>query len=83
MIDFVLSGITEAGTDLTPFISVAIDTVFFENGTPDGRGVIYLSDLNTAIAAVPGTEGFIMTSPTGNIPLALGELPQLGTVTLS
>ncbi|EPQ6910163.1 baseplate J/gp47 family protein [Citrobacter freundii] len=83
VIDFVLSGITEAGTDLTPFISVAIDTVFFENGTPDGRGVIYLSDLNTAIAAVPGTEGFIMTSPTGNIPLALGELPQLGTVTLS
>ncbi|ECY3258963.1 baseplate J/gp47 family protein [Salmonella enterica subsp. enterica serovar Alachua] len=83
VIDFEISGITETEIDLIPLITTAINTVFFENGTPDGTGKINLSDINTAIAAIPGTEGFILNSPTSNINLALGELPQCGTVTLS
>lgn len=83
IIDFAITGIIEQEYDLTEAISAAINLVFFTRGNPEGEGLVTLSSLNAAIAAVPGTDGFLITSPTQNITLDVGELPQLGTVTIT
>lgn len=82
VINFTISGITGQEQDLTGAISAAINQVFFTRGDPRGGGVITLSSVNTAIAAIPGTDGFLITDPPRNIPLATGELPLLGTLTI-
>lgn len=82
VIDFKISGIIEQEQDLTSAISAAINEVFFTRGDPTGEGIITISSLNVAIGAIPGTDGFLIESPAQNIPLAIGELPQLGTVTI-
>lgn len=83
VIDFAISGIIQQTEDLTSAISAAINQVFFANGNPKGKGLITLSSINTAIGAIPGTDGFLIDSPTQNIPLDVGELPQLGRVTIT
>lgn len=83
VIDFKITGIIQQEYDVTAAVSAAINQVFFTRGDPTGEGIITLSSLNTAIGAVPGTDGFLIESPTQNIPLALGELPQLGKVAIT
>lgn len=83
VIDFTITGIIQQDQDLTAAISAAINEVFFTRGDPTGEGIITLSSINGAIAAIPGSDGFLIESPTQNIPLAVGELPQLGTVTIT
>ncbi|WP_048796201.1 MULTISPECIES: baseplate J/gp47 family protein [Serratia] len=83
VIDFAITGIIEQEQDLTAAISTAINLVFFTRGDPTGEGIVTLSSINAAIASVPGTDGFLITSPTQNITLGVGELPQLGTVTIT
>lgn len=83
VIDFTITGIIQQDQDLTAAISAAINEVFFTRGDPTGEGIITLSAINGAIAAIPGTDGFLIESPTQNIPLAIGELPQLGTVAIT
>ncbi|ASV34410.1 phage baseplate protein [Candidatus Hamiltonella defensa] len=83
VIDFAITGIIEQEQDLTAAISTAINLVFFTRGDPAGEGIVTLSSINAAIASAPGTDGFLMTSPTQNITLGVGELPQLGTVTIT
>lgn len=80
-VDFTISGISHVGSDITTAIAAAIDNVFFEGGTPDGTGRIFLSDLNRAIGDIDGTAGFILVSPAANIELGVGELPVRGEVT--
>ncbi|CAI1643455.1 baseplate J/gp47 family protein [Serratia proteamaculans] len=80
-VDFEISGISHVGSDITTAIAAAIDNVFFEGGTPDGNGKIFLSDLNRAIGDIDGTAGFILVSPAANIELGVGELPVRGEVT--
>lgn len=83
VIDFAITGILKQDQDLTAAISTAINLVFFTRGDPTGEGIVTLSSINAAIASVPGTDGFLITSPTQNITLGVGELPQLGTVTIT
>lgn len=83
VINFTITGIIQQTENLVAAISAAINQVFFTTGNPKGGGVVTLSSINAAIAAIPGTDGFLITSPTQNISLGVGELPQLGTVTIT
>lgn len=78
-INFVINGIATASASVKAQISAAIAGVFVEQGAPGG--IVYLSDIESAIAAIPGTEGFVITTPSGNITNPTGNLPVLGTVT--
>jgi uncharacterized phage protein gp47/JayE len=78
-VNFTISGLTSSNTTTRSAIAAAISGVFLSNGSPGGT--INLSDIESAIAAVPGTAGFVITSPVGNITNATGNLPVLGTVT--
>lgn len=81
VINFTITGLTSASTSTRSQIAAAITDVFFRTGEPGGT--IALSDINSAIASVPGTSGFVITSPTANIVCPTGALPVLGTVTYS
>lgn len=83
VIDFTITGIIQQEENVTETVSAAINEVFFTRGDPRGEGIITLSSINAAIAAIPGTDGFLIESPAQNIPLAIGELPQLGRVTIT
>lgn len=83
VIDFTITGIIQQEKNVTETVSAAINEVFFTRGDPTGEGIITLSSINAAIATIPGTDGFLIESPTQNIPLAIGELPQLGKVTIT
>lgn len=83
VIDFTITGIIQQEENVTETVSAAINEVFFTRGDPTGEGIITLSSINAAIAAIPGTDGFLIESPAQNIPLAIGELPQLGRVTIT
>lgn len=78
---------TIAGLGTTPSLSIqqsiaaAIDAVFLEQGTPQAGSVVDLSSINSAIAAIANTAGFVITSPTANIPNVTGQLPVRGTIT--
>ncbi|TKI02903.1 baseplate J/gp47 family protein [Martelella alba] len=79
LVNFSISGLSSAGSDITSAIAAAIDNVFFEYGVPGGT--IYLSDILAAIADISGTEGFILTAPVANIVMPTGGMPVRGTVT--
>ncbi|HEY2010522.1 MAG TPA: baseplate J/gp47 family protein [Rhizomicrobium sp.] len=78
-INFTISGLSGASATLKSQIAAAISDVFLRKGSPGGT--VDLSDIEAAIAAIAGTEGFVITIPTGNITNSSGELPVLGTVT--
>jgi len=80
VVNFIINGISSVGSSVTAAIATAIDGVLFESGNPQGSTIL-LSDLLIAISNVSGTSGFILTSPSANIPTATGELPVRGTVT--
>ncbi|MEZ2435759.1 baseplate J/gp47 family protein [Raoultella planticola] len=80
VVDLSISGIPNADSDTIQAIKDAINSLFFENGNPDGNGKIYLSDINGALSQVEGSTGYVLESPTQNIVLETGELPLLGEV---
>ncbi|WP_404680408.1 baseplate J/gp47 family protein [Raoultella terrigena] len=80
IVRFTISGIPDASSDTVQAIKDAINLLFFDNGTPDGTGKIYLSDINGALSQVSGTTGYVLESPAQNIILETGELPLLGEV---
>lgn len=80
--NFTISGISTASAATKTLIDAAIDGVFFLYGTTKG-GTIALSLLESAIAAIAGTTGFLITTPSGNITTTVGSLPIRGTVTYS
>ncbi|MGQ3774162.1 baseplate J/gp47 family protein [Klebsiella quasipneumoniae subsp. similipneumoniae] len=80
VIDFEISGISDASSTTTAAIADAIDSVLFESADPLGTGKIYLSDLNRAIGDVSGTAGFILVSPSANIEPGIGEMAVRGEV---
>jgi uncharacterized phage protein gp47/JayE len=81
VINFTITGLTHATTATRAAIAAAITDVFFRTGKPGGT--IALSDINSAIAAISGTSGFVITAPAANIVCGTGALPVLGTVTYS
>lgn len=79
VVAFTINGIATATAATKTAIAAAIAGVFLQNGAPGAT--IDLSDIESAIAAVPGTEGFLITTPAGNIANPTGALPVLGVVT--
>jgi len=79
-VNFTISGLSAASSSTQAAISQAISGVFQLAGTPLG-GTVDLDLIESAIAAIPGTSGFVITSPAGNIVTTIGQLPVLGTVT--
>jgi uncharacterized phage protein gp47/JayE len=78
-VNFVISGIPTAPAATRAAITAALQAVFFLYGAPGGT--VDLSLVESAIAAIPGTLPFVITSPTGNIVSNTGYLPVLGTIT--
>ncbi|WP_250477384.1 baseplate J/gp47 family protein [Caballeronia sp. INML1] len=87
---FTLSGILGASTSTRAAISAAIADVLFRNGDPLA-GTINRSDIESAIASVSGTSGFVITlvqgvvgvtttTYPGNITSGFGQLPVLAGV---
>jgi uncharacterized phage protein gp47/JayE len=92
-LSMVISGLSTSSTGTRAAIASAIADVYFRNGDPRA-GTINRSDINTAIAAVPATAGFVIESITGvingvttnypdNITGSFGSLPVLGSITYS
>lgn len=89
-VTFTITGLSTATTGLKALVQTSIDLVFLAFGDPLG-GTVDMSDIQAAIAGIPGTEGFVITvvacnhgsvSPTdGNITSTAGYLPVRGTVT--
>lgn len=63
---FTLSGLLGASTATRAAISSAISDVLFRNGSPLA-GTINRSDIESAIASVSGTSGFVITQVQGNV----------------
>src|SRR5260363_7449 len=62
-VDVEISGLPNAAPEIREAIAAAIRAVFSREGQP-GRPV-YLSSIESAIAAIAGTAGFIIPSPVG------------------
>ncbi len=77
--NFTISGIATASAATKAAIASAIAGVFLQYGTAMG-GVIDMSYIESAIAAISGTAGFVITIPSGNIATTIGYLPTLGIV---
>lgn len=77
-IAFTFTGLGSSTTATRTAINSAIDDVFFRTGAPGGT--VNMSDVESAIAAVPGTAGFVLSTPTANIVSAAGYLPVRGAV---
>lgn len=82
--------LTDAPVDLQAAVEAAIVAVFLAYGAPGG--VVHVSTLEAAIAAIAGTEGFVITAEActhgaiapgsaGNITSNAGYLPVKGVVT--
>lgn len=79
-VNFTITGLTTASLATRALIAAAIDGVFYLEGVATG-GTVALSLIESAIAAISGTKGYVITVPAGNITTALGFLPVRGTVT--
>jgi len=87
---FTISGLVSASAGTKAAISAAIADVLFRNGDPRA-GTINRSDIESAIASVSGTSGFVITlvqgvvgatttTYPGNITSGFGQLPVLASV---
>ncbi|WP_175980068.1 baseplate J/gp47 family protein [Caballeronia zhejiangensis] len=86
VVNFTISGTQNFSTATKALIQSAISGVFVMYGSPISstagqNGIVALSYIESAIAAISGTSGFVITSPTANIQGTTGQLPVLGTIT--
>ena len=81
-INFTISGLAGASADTKAAVTAAIGVVFVESGSIQaGPSTLNLNLVESAIDTVPGTDGFVIVAPVGNITTASGFLPTVGTVT--
>lgn len=80
-INFTFSGIGTPSAATQSAIESAIDNVFLAQGSPVAGTSVELLSIEAAIAAIAGTAGVVINSPTGNIANTTGELPVRGTMT--
>lgn len=81
VVNFAITGIPTASVATRAAIGSAIDAVLLAQGQPQAGTDVDLSAINTAIGAIAGTGGFVITVPAGNILNLTGKLPVRGTVT--
>lgn len=81
-VNFTIIGLASSSAVLRSQIAAAITDVFKRMGTAAG-GRVNLSDIESDIAAIAGTAGFVITTPASNISIPIGSLPILGTITYS
>lgn len=86
-VDFVISGIKTISDETKAAIQSAIDQVFFNEGRPGVKPAvdtppvsISLSSFEVAIGSIPGTKGFVIQSPTGDVIPDVGELAVTGEI---
>jgi uncharacterized phage protein gp47/JayE len=80
-INFTLTGTAAWSASLKAEVSAAISAALVQIGVPGA--VVQMSYIEAAIAAVPGTAGYVMTVPAANVVQTAGQLPTLGVVTFS
>lgn len=85
VINFTISGSANFSAATKALIASAISGIFVMYGSPlsttaGQNGAIDLSYIESAIAAISGTQGFVITSPTANIVGTIGQLPILGDI---
>jgi len=81
---FTISGLASASADTQAAVAQAITDVFRQFATiSSGSTTVHLSYIESAIAAIPGTAGFVITNPTGNISAPAGTISTLGPITYS
>lgn len=80
-VDFTITGLASSTTATRTAIAQAIAQVMQDEGSPLTDTVVDLSSIESAIGAIAGTSGFVITAPTGNLVSALGYLTTLGEVT--
>ena len=78
-IDLTIDNLGAASVATKAAIAAAVADVFSREGAPGAT--INLSSIESAIAAVANTAGFVITSPTDNIAQTTGQLPVLGVIT--
>jgi uncharacterized phage protein gp47/JayE len=86
VVNFTITGTSSFTTAMKSAIAAAISGIFVLYGsplstTPGQNGTVDLSYIESAIAAISGTQGFVITAPTANIVGTTGQLPVLGTIT--
>ncbi len=79
-IAFTLTGLSTATAATRAAIAAAITQVLLDEGSPIEGSFVALSSIESALAAISGTSGFVIASPTGNIANQRGYLPTLGVV---
>ncbi|UPG86863.1 baseplate J/gp47 family protein [Luteibacter aegosomatis] len=79
-VDFTVTGLSSASDATKAAIGSAIDAVFLAQGQPIAGSEVDLSSINAAIAAIAGTQGFVITAPASNIANLTGKLPVRGTM---
>lgn len=77
--NFTITGLASADPSVRTNVTSAISGVLRQYG--ELGGTVALSLIESEIAAVAGTSGFVITSPTANITAGAGQIPVLGTVT--
>lgn len=84
-VNFTITGTSGFTTAQREAIAASISGIFVLYGSPVGApgqsGVVDLSYIESAIAAITGTQGFVITSPLQNIVGTTGQLPVLGVIT--
>ncbi len=83
-INFTISGLSAASALTKAAVSVAISTALTGFANIDAvPSTLNLNYIESAIDTVPGTDGFVIATPTGNIVTASGTLPVLGSLTFT
>jgi hypothetical protein len=85
-VNFSITGTGNFSAATKALIQSAIAGIFVLYGTPlsnvaGQNGTIDMSYINSAIAAISGTSGFVVTVPAGNVVGTTGQLPVVGTIT--
>lgn len=81
-IDITITGMSSSSAATRAAVAAAITQALTTLGMVSAAGsTVSLSDINAAIASVPGTSGYVMTVPAANVSVPGGGLPQLGTIT--
>lgn len=80
-IDVTIDALDPNTSDMQATILASLDDMFL--AVAEVGGTIYPSDLYNAVLAAPGIVHFTMSAPTAPVTVAAGELPVMGTLSVS